>query len=123
MQPNARQMLLLCWSVFGFVSVGLQGAEPSIVNLTGSYSAIVTVRNADGSAAGGKQFKLSYMTPSDREVVLNKGTELQSNFTFEPMKLIAILSSGTIPTDGRIQFNNLAGAPRTFSLSVEDDGF
>lgn len=97
-----------------------EAAEITSVDLTGDYSAIVTVRNADGSPAVGKRYKLSYYTPDQREVVLNKDTDHEFKFQLEPIRLIVAIAAGEIPSDGRIRFSNLAGEPRKFSLQIGD---
>lgn len=96
--------------------------DVAMVDLTGRYTALVTVRNSDGSPAVGVRYKLSYLTPSEREVTLNRGTPLEQKFQFESFRLIAPIAAGVTPNDGIIRLHNLAGAPRTFSLQVGEDG-
>lgn len=107
--------------LLGTVSPGADGADLASVDLTGDYSAIVTVRNADGSPAVGKKYRLSYYTPDQREVVLNKGTDHEFKFQFEPVRLFVTIAAGEIPSDGRIRLNNLAGEPRKFRLAIGED--
>jgi thiol-disulfide isomerase/thioredoxin len=45
-----------------------------------------------------------------------------AKFEFEPLTLIARFAAGRIPTDGKIQLHDLAGAPRKFVLQVGEDG-
>ena len=97
-------------------------ADDVSVDLTGPYSAVVTVRRSDGTFAEGTRYKLTYTTPETRDVILDEGTPRERMFRFEPTRLIATIAAGTVPADGRIQLQRLAGVPRTFSLVVGDDG-
>ena len=96
--------------------------DTASVDLTGPYTAIVTVRNWDGSFASGVRYRLTYATPSKREVLLDEGTPQERKFQFEQVRLLATIAAGTVPPDGRIQLHRLSGSPRTFSLQVGDDG-
>lgn len=116
---NAQLLLLIVFFVRGAAA---EAEEEVSVNLTGPFSAVVTVRNADGTPAGGVRYKLTYMTPPQREVVLDEGTKLERHFRFEPVRLVATIAAGIVPPDGRIELSRLAGAPRTFSLRLGDDG-
>jgi peroxiredoxin len=82
----------------------------------------VKVRNPDGSPAIGVRYKLSYSTPSQREVTLDRGTPSERKFQFETFRIIAPISAGIAADDGTIRLLHLAGAPRRFSLHVGDDG-
>lgn len=113
--------LFLLTILVGFVFPA--STEDSVsLDLTGAYSAIVTVRNFDGSLARGVRYRLSYVTPSKREVLLNEGTPREQKFQFEGVRLIATIAAGSVSDDGKIQLHRLAGLPRTFSLLVGDDG-
>jgi len=116
-----------CGRLFFLVIAGgllslLRAQDITSVDLTGPYTAIVTVRNWDGSLANGGRYRLTYTTPSEREALLNKGTPQERTFQFEQVRLQATIAAGTVPPDGRIQLHRLAGSPRTFSLQVGDDG-
>jgi thiol-disulfide isomerase/thioredoxin len=122
---NHERMNVLCAIPVCFLSAQLFMAlaeEVALVDLTGPYSAVVSVRNPDGSPAAGVRYKLSYFTPSQREVILDSGTAQQRKFQFESFRLIAPIAAGNVPEDGKIRLHHLAGAPRTFSLQVGDDG-
>jgi peroxiredoxin len=99
-----------------------RGEDAAIVDLTGRYTAVVTVRNSDGSPAVGVRYRLTYHTPSERETVLYRGTPEEQKFRFESANLIVFFAAGITDNDGVIRLNRLAGAPRTFSLLVGDDG-
>src|SRR5690349_17783326 len=88
--PGLLQILLtgLCLGCVG------RGEDAIVVDLTGRYAAVVTVRNSDGSPSVGVRYRLSCHTPAEREVVLDRGTPGEQKFQFESLNLIAIFAAG-----------------------------
>jgi hypothetical protein len=100
----------------------VRAEDVTFVDFTGRYTAVVTVRNAHDTPAVGVRYLLTYHTPSEREIVLDRGTPEEQKFRFESNTLIAFVAAGITDSNGIIRLHRLAGTPRIFSLLVGDDG-